>query len=151
LPDRLVGQLRVHGHGDALPRTAGHHRDRLPEHGTVHVPRPPVGVHRARLDGLLRGRRLMETGSDAAHGCLGAGAWRFWALLPIVVLAGVVSLFAATGGTLLDLVGRTPPPLDQFEIRRVEFKPGEVRVRVTNPQRAKLTVAAVTVDDAIVP
>lgn len=93
----------------------------------------------------------METGSSAVHGCLGAGAWRFWALLPIVVLAGVVSLFAATGGTLLDLVGRTPPPLDQFEIRRVEFKPGEVRVRVTNPQRAKLTVAAVTVDDAIVP
>jgi zinc transporter ZupT len=78
-------------------------------------------------------------------------AWRLWALLPIVVLAGVVSVFAATGGSMLDLVGRSPPPLDQFDVRRVEFKPGEIRIRVTNPQRSRLTVAAVTVDDAIVP
>jgi zinc transporter ZupT len=74
-----------------------------------------------------------------------------WALLPIVVLAGVISLFAATGGSLLDLVGRAPPPLDQFDIRRIEFKPGEIRIRVTNPQRSELNVAAVTVDDAFVP
>jgi hypothetical protein len=37
--------------------------------------------------------------------------------------------------SLLDLVGRAPPPADQFDIRRVEFKPGEIRIRVTNPQR----------------
>ena len=36
-------------------------------------------------------------------------------------------------------------------MRRVEFRPGEIRVRVTNPQREDLTVASVTVDDAIVP
>ena len=79
------------------------------------------------------------------------GHWRLWALVPLLLLAGVVALFASTGTSLLDLVGRAPPPLDQFNVRRVEFKPGEIRIRVTNPQRPKLTIASVTVDDAIVP
>src|SRR5262249_5965803 len=78
-------------------------------------------------------------------------AWRLWALAPILLLVGAVALFASTGGSLLDLVGRAPPPLDQFDIRRVQFSPGEIRIRVTNPQRQKLTIATVTVDDAIVP
>ena len=71
--------------------------------------------------------------------------------MPLLLLVGVVSLFASTGTSLLDLVGRTPPPRDEFHIRRVEFKAGEIRIRVTNPQRPKLTIASVTVDDAIVP
>jgi zinc transporter ZupT len=79
------------------------------------------------------------------------GAWRLWALIPLLLLVGVVALFASSGTTLLDLVGRAPPALDQFDIRRVEFKPGEVTIRVTNPQQKKLTIASVTVDDAIVP
>jgi zinc transporter ZupT len=79
------------------------------------------------------------------------GAWRLWALVPLLLLVGVVALFASSGTTLLDLVGRAPPALDQFDIRRVEFKPGEIAIRVTNPQRQKLTIASVTVDDAIVP
>jgi zinc transporter ZupT len=33
----------------------------------------------------------------------------------------------------------------------VEFHPGEIRIRVTNPQQEDLTIATVTVDDAIVP
>ena len=36
-------------------------------------------------------------------------------------------------------------------MRRVEFKPGEIKIRVTNPQREDLTIASVAVDDAIVP
>ena len=71
--------------------------------------------------------------------------------MPLLLLVGVVSLFASTGTSLLDLVGRTPPPRDEFHIRRVEFTAGEIRIRVTNPQRPKLTIASVTVDDAIVP
>jgi zinc transporter ZupT len=78
-------------------------------------------------------------------------AWRLWALIPLLLLVGVVALFASSGTTLLDLVGRAPPALDQFDIRRVEFRPGEIAIRVTNPQRQKLTIASVTVDDAIVP
>ena len=77
--------------------------------------------------------------------------WRLWALVPILLLVGVVALFASTGASLLDLVGRAPPPADEFDVRRVEFKPGEIRIRVTNPQRQELTIASVTVDDAIVP
>jgi zinc transporter, ZIP family len=77
--------------------------------------------------------------------------WRLWALVPILLLVGTVSVFAATGSSIVDLLGRQPPPQDAFDVRRVEFKPGEIRVRVTNPQRDGLTVASVTVDDAIVP
>ena len=78
-------------------------------------------------------------------------ASRLWALVPLVLLLAAVALFATAGTAVTDLVGRTPPPADEFEIRRVEFKPGEVRIKVTNPQRDELTVALVTVDDAIVP
>jgi zinc transporter, ZIP family len=77
--------------------------------------------------------------------------WRLWALAPILLLALAVGAFVARGSSLLDLIGKGPPPADEFEIRRVEFKPGEVRIRVRNPQREELTIASVTVDDAIVP
>ena len=77
--------------------------------------------------------------------------WRLWALVPVLLLVGVVGLFSSTGGSLLDLVGQSPPPADEFDVRRVEFKPSEIRIRVTNPQRQDLTIASATVDDAIVP
>ncbi|MDQ4029906.1 MAG: metal transporter [Actinomycetota bacterium] len=77
--------------------------------------------------------------------------WRLWALGPLVVLAAAVSLFAAFGGSLTELIGRNPPQPDEFDVRRVEFHPGEIRIRVTNPQQDDLTIASVTVDDAIVP
>lgn len=93
----------------------------------------------------------MATESAAAERRPSPGAWRLWALLPLLLLVGVVALFASSGTSLLDLVGRAPPPRDEFNVRRVEFKPGEIRIRVTNPQRPKLTIASVTVDDAIVP
>ncbi|HEY7381890.1 MAG TPA: hypothetical protein VH572_11815 [Gaiella sp.] len=84
-----------------------------------------------------------ETGS-------GVG-WRLWALLPVVLLAAIVGLFAWTGSSLVELIGRNPPPADELDIRRVEFRPGEIRIRVQNPQREAITIALVTVDDAIVP
>ena len=77
--------------------------------------------------------------------------WRLWALVPILLLVGAVSLFAGTGDRLLDLVGQNPPQPDEFDVRRVEFHPGEIRIRVTNPQTDDLTIASVTVDDAVVP
>jgi zinc transporter, ZIP family len=94
----------------------------------------------------------MEARSVAERGAArGEARWRLWALVPILLLVGVVSLFAAQGGSLLELVGRNPPPADELDIRRVEFSPGEIRIRVTNPQREAITIATVTVDDAIVP
>jgi zinc transporter ZupT len=79
-----------------------------------------------------------------------ASRWRLWAFVPLLALVAVVAGFTATGSSIVDLVGGTPPPADEFDIRRVELRPGEVRIRVTNPQQDELTVAQVTVDDAVV-
>src|SRR5262249_24865339 len=106
-------------------------------------------VHRARVDGLLRRGRLMEARAEAPR--TGGLRWRLWALGPILLLALVVGLFASRGSSVLDLIGKNPPPADRFDVRRVELEPGEIRIRVTNPQREALTIASVTVDDAIVP
>jgi zinc transporter, ZIP family len=78
-------------------------------------------------------------------------SWRLWAFVPLVLLTAVVALFTATGGSVTALLGTAPPPVDEFDIRRVEFHPGEIRIRVTNPQPDELTIASVAVDDAIMP
>jgi ZIP family zinc transporter len=89
----------------------------------------------------------MEAG---AHAATGNARWRLWALLPIVLLAVAVGMFVSSGSSLVELIGRNPPPADEFDIRRVELSPNEVRIVVRNPQRDALTIASVTVDDAIV-
>ncbi len=91
----------------------------------------------------------MESGSVAAR--FSGAQWRLWALLPIVALVGAIAIFVSTGNSLLDLVGQNPPPRDELDVRRVELRPGEIKVKVTNPQREDITIAKVTVDDAIVP
>ncbi len=78
-------------------------------------------------------------------------SWRLWALVPVVLLALAVGGYVASGTSIVGLIGQNPPQPDEFDIRRVEFKPDEIRVRVTNPQQDDLTIASVTVDDAIVP
>jgi zinc transporter, ZIP family len=100
---------------------------------------------------MARHESVSEMASRAPAAEPGVARWRLLALVPLIVLVGVVSLFAATGGSLVELVGQNPPQADEFDVRRVEFKPGEIRVRVTNPQTDDLTIATVTVDDAIVP
>jgi ZIP family zinc transporter len=76
---------------------------------------------------------------------------RLWPLAPLLALASVVAVFSSTGGSLVDLIGKSAPPADVFDIRRVTFDPGEIRIRVTNPQQDALTIGSVNVDDAIVP
>jgi zinc transporter, ZIP family len=88
--------------------------------------------------------------AQAAGRGLGGG-WRLWALGPVVLLAIAVGIWVSQGSSVVDLIGSNPPPADEFDVRRVEFKPGEIRIRVTNPQPDDLTIASVTVDDAIVP
>jgi ZIP family zinc transporter len=91
----------------------------------------------------------MESGSLAARTF--GSRWRLWTLVPLLLLVAAVSIFAARGESLLALLGESPPPADQLEVRRVQFEPGEIRIRVTNPQPDPLTIAIVTVDDAVVP
>ena len=90
----------------------------------------------------------MEAGSATARGRLG---WRLWAVVPVLLLALAVGAVVTSGSSLVDLVGTNPPPADEFDIRRVEFSPGEIRITVRNPQPDDLTIANVNVDDAIVP
>ncbi len=90
----------------------------------------------------------MEAGSASVRGRVG---WRLWALVPVLFLALAVGVVVTSGSSLVDLVGTNPPPADEFDIRRVEFKPGEIRITVRNPQPDDLTIANVNVDDAIVP
>ena len=90
----------------------------------------------------------MEAGSASVRGRMG---WRLWALVPVLLLALAVGVVVTSGSSLVDLVGTNPPPADEFDIRRVEFKPGEIRITVRNPQPDDLTIANVNVDDAIVP
>jgi zinc transporter, ZIP family len=91
----------------------------------------------------------MEAGS--ATTTQGRLNWRLWAVVPVLLLALAVGAVVTAGSTLVDLVGSNPPPADEFDIRRVEFSPGEIRILVRNPQRDDLTIANVNVDDAIVP
>ena len=77
--------------------------------------------------------------------------WRLWAVVPVLLLAIAVGVVVSAGSSLVDLVGSNPPPADEFDIRRVEFEPGEIRIVVRNPQPDDLTIANVNVDDAIVP
>ena len=92
----------------------------------------------------------MSARSEA--GATPGSSWsRLWVLAPLAVLLAIVLVFSASGDEVTDLLGRNPPPADEFDVRRVEFHPGEIRVRVTNPQADELTIASVTVDDAIVP
>jgi ZIP family zinc transporter len=89
--------------------------------------------------------------SSRAEAAVLGRSWRLWAFVPLVLLTAVVALFTASGSSITGLLGENPPPADEFDIRRVEFHPGEIRIRVTNPQRDDLTIASVTVDDAIMP
>jgi zinc transporter ZupT len=73
------------------------------------------------------------------------------ALLPVLLLAAGVAGFSSWGAAVTDSLGRTPPPADAFDVRRVELERGEIRIRVTNAQREDLTIGSVAVDDAIVP
>jgi len=90
----------------------------------------------------------VEAGSASVRGRVG---WRLWALVPVLLLALAVGVVVTSGSSLVDLVGTNPPPVDEFDIRRVEFKPSEIRITVRNPQPDDLTIANVNVDDAIVP
>ena len=78
-------------------------------------------------------------------------AWRLWPLVPILLLALVVGAYVSAGSSLVDLIGQNPPAADEFDVKRIELHPGEIRIDVRNPQADELTIASVTVDDAIVP
>ncbi len=93
-------------------------------------------------------------GTDAARPPGGrGGSWpaRLLALVPLLLLIALAAAYVHSGSSITDLVGTNPPPADEVEFRRVEFQPGEIRILVRNPQPEDITIAVVTVDDAVVP
>ena len=66
-------------------------------------------------------------------------SWRLWALVPILLLALAVGAYVTAGSSIVNLIGTNPPQADEFDVRRVEFKGDEIRVRVTNPQPVSYT------------
>jgi zinc transporter, ZIP family len=90
----------------------------------------------------------VEAGSASVRARFG---WRLWALVPVLLLTIAVAAVSMSGDRFAELIGTNPPPADEFDIRRVEFSPGEIRILVRNPQQDDLTIANVNVDDAIVP
>src|SRR5215217_1436194 len=69
-----------------------------------------------------------------------------YALLPLVLLAGVLTLIFATDAGLGD---RTAPPIEQLSVQRVRLpEPGLMEVTIVNEGPDDVTIAQVFVDDA---
>ncbi len=95
----------------------------------------------------------METATATERRSRGRTPAWLEALAPLIALAVAVAALAAFSESLFGLVGGNPPPVDEVDVRRVEFRGGatpEIRVHLTNPQREPLTVGLVTVNDAVV-
>jgi zinc transporter, ZIP family len=70
-----------------------------------------------------------------------------WAVLPLILLAGVIALFLAGGAGLPTKAGL--PPIEELTVQRVALPaPGEIVVDVINSGPDPVTIAQVVVDDA---
>jgi zinc transporter ZupT len=70
-----------------------------------------------------------------------------WAVLPLVLLAGVIALFLAGGAGLPSQEGL--PPIEELTVQRVLLPaPNEVTIEVINSGPDPVTIAQVLVDDA---
>ncbi len=70
-----------------------------------------------------------------------------WALLPLILLAGIIALFLAGGAGLPAQAGL--PPIEELTVQRMALPaPNEVVVEVINSGPDPLTIAQVVVDDA---
>ena len=131
LPDRdLARAERVHRHGHAVPGPARHPRAALSLRGPVHVPRSPVRVRAAGLDGVLRGDGLMEArGASRRRAAGGVPAWVL-GLRP----AGPDRRGdrAVRGARRPGLGDRNGPPVEELAVERTVLRPGEIELTVRN-------------------
>jgi zinc transporter, ZIP family len=70
-------------------------------------------------------------------------------LVPIVLLAGVIALFALTDGAGLNVEPAVPIETLQFE--RTVLKPGEIKLHLRNTSHEDVSIAQVNINDAIWP
>jgi zinc transporter ZupT len=69
-------------------------------------------------------------------------------ILPLILLGGVIALFLSTGGGL-ELAA--PAPVEALSVERTVLKPGQIEVVVRNSGPEELTIAQITVNEAIWP
>ncbi len=70
-------------------------------------------------------------------------------LIPVVILAGVILLFLATGGAGLNVKPVVPQEIVNFE--KTILKPGEIDLHIRNLSPQEVTISAVNVNDTILP
>ena len=110
------------------PGAARDPRAALPLHGQVHVPRAQDRVRRPRLDGLLRGGGVTSTPVEAPE--RRSLRTPLLGLLPLVLVAAAVSLFALLGAP--GLGDRRGPPVEELVFERTVLRPGEIELTVRN-------------------
>jgi zinc transporter ZupT len=69
-------------------------------------------------------------------------------LIPILLLAGVIALFLSTGG---GLSLEAPVPVENLNVENYVLKRNEIHLHVRNTGPAKLTIASVIVNEAVMP
>jgi zinc transporter ZupT len=69
-------------------------------------------------------------------------------ILPLILLGGVIALFLSTGGGL-ELA--SPAPIEALTVERTVLEPGRIEVIVRNSGPEELTIAQVSVNEAIWP
>lgn len=65
------------------------------------------------------------------------------------MLAIALAAFTGFDSKIFSLIGGNPPPPDEFSVTRIKFEDQKIVATVTNPQPDPLTIAVVTVDDAV--
>jgi ZIP family zinc transporter len=73
----------------------------------------------------------------------------FLFVLPIVLLAGVIGLFAYTDGAGLNV--EPAAPIEDVEFGQTVLKPGRIDIHVRNTGQEDLTISQVNINDAIWP
>jgi ZIP family zinc transporter len=69
--------------------------------------------------------------------------------VPIVLLAGVIALFALTDGAGLNV--DPAAPIETVTFQRTVLKPGEIELHLRNTSQHEVTIAQVNINDAIWP
>ncbi len=97
----------------------------------------------------MRATDTQDRGAARAPLLAGAVGPGLLALLPLALLAAMVYLFTAFGSGLIGTTSIPPDALGKIEVERMSFYPGEIRVQVVNTGPAELSLAQVTVNDAL--
>ena len=67
--------------------------------------------------------------SANAEAAADGGRSRLWAIAPLALLLAIVLAFSAYGESITALLGRPPPPADEFDVRRVTDQTSQVTFR----------------------